>query len=259
MNLRKAATEKLIVTVLSEKGRERKEDLVVREHALTVFLNDRKLVTILCSPRDLRALAVGYLFTQGFITGADDITSMDEDISNGSIHMKTGNSIESPIDAILPPGGMYAAVKNRGGAPLKRVKSNITLSFHRITAVLERVNECCEIFDRTAGAHACALSDTNGIFVFSEDIGRHNAIDRVIGRYLLDGAPFNDKLLFTTGRVSSAIVTKIVRAGIPVLVSRSAPTYEAVELAEKYGITLAGFARERKMNVYTNVYRIEEE
>lgn len=259
MNLRKAATEKLTVTVLSEKGRESREDPVVREHALTVVLNNKKLVTILCSPRNLRALAIGYLFTQGFITGADDISSIEEDTVDGSIYIETGNSIESRTDTVLPPGGLHAVVKNRDGLPLKRVKSNITLSFHRISAVLERVNESCEIFIRTAGAHACALSDMNGIFIFYEDIGRHNAIDKVIGRCLLDSVPLHDKTLFTTGRISSAIATKVVKAGIPVLVSRSAPTFEAVGLAEKYGITLVGFAREGRMNVYTNVYRLVEE
>jgi FdhD protein len=256
LKLQKKAIEKLTVTVLSDQGMVKKTDLVVKEYALSIFLNKKKLVTILCTPKDLQELAIGYLFTQGFITIVDDIVSISEERLSRAVHFELNQDYDKPTDAVLPPGGIHEIVSNAEGLSLTNITSDLTVSFHLIIESLGMMEKKCELFGRTGGAHACAISNMHGSFIFSEDIGRHNTIDKVIGKCLLDGMRFDDKVLFTTGRISSAILSKIARAGIPILVSRSAPTWEAIKLAKKYSITLIGFAREGRMNVYTNTDRI---
>jgi FdhD protein len=113
-----------------------------------------------------------------------------------------------------------------------------------------------EVFKNTGGVHAAALSSADGIELFSEDIGRHNAVDKVFGRCLLENIETKDKLLLVTGRISSEILLKVARRGIPALVSKSAPTDSGVKLAEKLGITLIGFVRGHRMNVYAHAERV---
>ena len=246
MQKRQNAVKTVQVTVISDRGQEKKKDPVVCEHTLSIVLNKKNLLTLICSPEDLPALAVGHLFTQGFISRADEVENVEELADNRTVSIHVKRILKADRETVLPPGGMK----------LQKVRSGATVSFRRITELVRKAEERCDVFSETGGAHACALSDTGGIVFFSEDIGRHNAIDRVIGRCLLDGVPFRDKLLFTTGRVSSVILAKSVRAGVPLLVSRSAPSFEAVRLAEEYGVTLAGFARGGRLNVYAGRGRI---
>ena len=113
-----------------------------------------------------------------------------------------------------------------------------------------------EVFLKTGGVHSAAICDLNSIVVFREDIGRHNAIDKVIGVLIESGESFNHKFVLTSGRVSSEVLHKIHKCRIPVIVSHSAPTNQAVKLANDLGVTLVGFARGRRMNIYTHFTRI---
>jgi FdhD protein len=116
--------------------------------------------------------------------------------------------------------------------------------------------ERSDVFKATGGVHSAALCDTNSILLFTEDIGRHNAIDKIFGGCLLEDIPLNDRAMMTSGRVSSEILLKVARRNIPILISKSAPTDVAVKLADNWGITLVGFVRGTKMNVYANSQRV---
>lgn len=125
-------------------------------------------------------------------------------------------------------------------------------------AIGKQVHSRSKIFKKTGGAHSAAVCNGKDMKFFREDIGRHNALDKIIGRCLLDHINTHDKTIVTSGRISSAVVEKVVHAGFPVLVSRSAPTDRAVQLSEKYGITMIGFARGCDFNVYSNAWRVRE-
>ena len=112
------------------------------------------------------------------------------------------------------------------------------------------------VFRTTGGVHSAALCDTKSILLFSEDIGRHNAIDKIFGECLLQDIPTDDRLIITSGRISSEILLKVAKRNIPILISRSAPTDLGVKLADDLGITLLGFVRGKRMNAYTNDWRI---
>jgi FdhD protein len=113
-----------------------------------------------------------------------------------------------------------------------------------------------QIYRTTGGVHSAVLCDTGNIIVFSEDIGRHNAVDKIFGECILNGITTDDRIIITSGRVSSEIVLKIARRNVPIIVSKSAPTDLGVRLADNLGVTLVGFVRGRRMNVYTHAGRI---
>ncbi len=121
---------------------------------------------------------------------------------------------------------------------------------------MEEFRKHSEIHRQTGGVHAAALADHTGMLVFREDIGRHNAVDKVIGAYLVQGSSFHDKLLLTSGRLSSEILQKAEACCLPIVVSRGAPTDRSVALARERNITLIGFARGRRMNIYSAEQRI---
>lgn len=118
--------------------------------------------------------------------------------------------------------------------------------------------ERSDVFKATGGVHSAALCDTNSILLFTEDIGRHNTIDKIFGSCLLEDISLNERGIITSGRVSSEILLKVTKRNIPILISKSAPTDVAVKLAERWGITLIGFVRGTKMNVYTNSQRVTD-
>ncbi len=113
-----------------------------------------------------------------------------------------------------------------------------------------------KLWKQTGGVHACALAGGEGILLFTEDIGRHNAFDKVMGRALLEGIDVADKFVLMTGRVSAQIVSKAAACGVAMLVSRSAVTDLGIKLARRFGITLVGFLRGRRLNVYTGHERV---
>ncbi|TET64548.1 formate dehydrogenase accessory sulfurtransferase FdhD, partial [Candidatus Aerophobetes bacterium] len=134
--------------------------------------------------------------------------------------------------------------------------SRFTISPDEITELMRKLQNRSRLYRSTGGAHTAALSDREDILILAEDIGRHNAVDKVLGQCILDSIALDDKIILTSGRVSSEIVLKIVRARIPVVISRSAPTMLGAKLASHLGVTLIGFARGRRMNIYTHEKRV---
>jgi len=138
--------------------------------------------------------------------------------------------------------------------PVKTMRVKVTAAY--IRALLKEFRSISNLFQKTGGVHSAALADRNGISLFSEDIGRHNAVDKIIGKAFLTNTPLEDKILLSSGRISSEIMTKVIRNKIPILVSRTAPTCMSLTYAEDHGITLVGFARGNRMNIYTHPQRI---
>ncbi|MGE5554505.1 MAG: formate dehydrogenase accessory sulfurtransferase FdhD [Betaproteobacteria bacterium] len=240
-----------------------KEDSFLVEMALTLEVNGEEFVTMLCSPTDLEDLVLGFLFSEGLVDGADDLAEFALDERQGRARVRT----RKPHDLAAKLYGKRTVTTGCGRGTIfyhvtdalktRRVESDLRVSAEKILAALKGWGEKAELFAETGCPHSAALLTAAGeLLCLAEDAGRHNALDKVIGRALREGWPRKDKCLVTTGRISSEMLIKTAKAGIPVVVSRSAATDLAVHLAEELGITAVGFARGRRMNVYTHPERI---
>jgi FdhD protein len=237
-------------------------DHVIKEVPITVYLNGLELATILCTPEYVPDLAVGYLYTERIIKNADDISSLkyDEKKSTVRVVLKERNfSAEALREAETIEPGCFSTrsfFRISGVDLLTKVESDLTLGRENLAALVREVQKSSTLYAATGGVHNAALCEPDRVLFFSEDIGRHNAVDKVIGLCINNSISIDDKIIITSGRISSAILQKIVRASVPILISRSAPTSEAVRLSKVFGVTMIGFARGKRFNVYSNSYRI---
>ena len=225
---------------------------VPEEAPIRFFYNGRDAVILLCTPRELKELAVGWLFAERFIRRIDEITALEvcEELDAVAVQATPDRWEESSqrrraftsgcgggVTALVLPDDLVVPV-NTGPAP------NCSLVKAMLAGAVQ--------YKRTGGIHCAALTDGKSILIQSEDIGRHNAVDKVIGRGLLEGVLFSETHLLTTGRVSSDMVIKAVRAGIPAVISVSVPTSLAVEIAARAGLLLIGRAARSEPAYYTN-------
>ena len=238
------------------------EDIVVKELPLTIMLNGRELVTLLCSPANLKYLAIGFLLSEGLLRGRNDIKSIIDDEQRGIVRVETVADLngeeEQVFKRIITPGcGRGAAFYSSADAVgMREVKSELQVNGAEILELMTLFHHLSETYRSTGGVHSAALCDNKTLNIFSEDIGRHNAIDKIFGQCIWEGISTNNQIVLTSGRISSEIVIKIARNNIPVLASKSAPTNTAVKLADLLGITLIGFVRGTRMNVYSHHQRI---
>jgi FdhD protein len=257
----KEEVKRLHLVRISEEHRGRVADIVVREYPLTIVFNGTELVTLLCTPTKLKHLAVGFLFSEGLLNGRKDIKKVTVDQERGVawVDTKKGSSVDAEFLAkryITTGCGKGTSFSAAGGKNIRKVNSVLKVKSSFVLDMMSMFQERSDIHRMTGGVHNAALCDRHGIVLFSEDIGRHSAIDKILGEGLMKDLPMNDHILITSGRISSEIVLKTARAGIPIIVSKSAPTDLGVKLAEQSGITLIGFVRGRRMNVYSNERRI---
>ncbi len=243
------------------RGLQEKElDSVVREHSLTIFLNGEEVVNLLCSPSDLECLGVGYLLSEGFLMDGKDIKSVllkEEDrieieIENGQPFLRKG---PLTITSGCGRGATFRWFLDRARA--WKINSSLKVSREAVLRLMSQLQNKSKLFQSTGGVHSASLADEKDVLIFKEDIGRHNAMDKVLGEAFLRNIKTDDKIALTSGRLSSEIVLKIVKRKIPVLVSRAAPTSLGIELAERVGVTLIGFARGERMNIYTHPQRLQ--
>jgi FdhD protein len=252
------------------------QDRVTEEISLRLLAEHRRIAELMCSPGDLEDLVRGFFFTNGFIDSADQLRRIVVNRATGSAFIELAPEVDaggfrlsgvigSACGSTLPVdgGGEPSEPRDRPGAPVAETQPAAGLvggafrvrSSH-ISALMEAFRARSELHRQTGGVHAAALADREGILVFREDIGRHNAVDKVIGAYLLQGSDLSEKLLLSSGRLSSEILHKAAACGLPVVVSRSAPTDRCVALARERSITLIGFARGRRMNIYAGEQRV---
>ncbi len=250
-----------VVRIVGQKKKEAK-DAVIREIPLTIFLNNKELITLLCTPENLKYLAVGFLSSEGFIKNRKDIKKLvlDEEKGMAWIEVKENKDFVKKLmfKRLITSGcgkgtTFYSAVD---AAVSKKIDSKKNISFQQVTNLVNRIQQSSLLYRSTGGVHSAALCNEEDILIFSEDIGRHNAIDKIFGECILKDIPTEDKIVITSGRVSSEILLKVAKKNIPIIISRSAPTNLAVKLATKLGVTVIGFARGKRMNIYANDWRV---
>ena len=246
----------------TESGRNDIEDVIAREFPLTIILNNQELVTLLCSPKDLKYLAVGFLVSEGLLSSKNEIKKMTVDDQRGVARVDTGEDKALANELIFKRfitsgcgrgASFYSAADMQNQA---KVESRMEISTHGVFSLVNDFQHRSQVYRATGGVHSAALCNTENILAFSEDIGRHNAIDKIFGECILNDIPTDERIIITSGRISSEILLKVAKRNIPIIISKSAPTDLGVKLANDLGITLLGFVRGKRINVYTNNWRI---
>jgi len=243
------------------------EDVVVREHTATILVNDQQVVSLLCSPSHLEELAVGFLLSEKLISNKSDIvdTSVTVGDNESTVYVKIKESpgiiryISSGRLIASSGGKSIATDSGTAGSGISKIISAMEIPHDRIFSLMKEFHGRSPVFTATGGVHSVALCSIDDILVFHHDIGRHNAMDKVLGESFIREINAGESMIFTSGRVSSEILLKVAQRGIPVIVSVSAPTDKAVELAESIGVTLVGFVRGHKMNIYSHAWRIKSD
>jgi len=243
------------------KGNKREEisDLVARETTFTILLNEKKLVTLNCSPEKYKFLGLGFLYTSGILQKKEDIISFDINEKQGLMDIKIKGvslSSEDIINSNLWIGS-YQQPEEQGETPLS-IDTSLKISSNLVYSLISEMQGRANFFKLTGGVHSCALVDKQGsIILFSEDISRYNTIDKILGEAFVNDITAEDKIILTSCRITSGILRKIIIGKLPIVISRAAPTDLAIKLAKKVGITLVGFVREERMNIYTHPEKIE--
>ena len=247
---------KKMITRLHNASVEEIEDYVAIEKKVRISVNGKEVISLYCTPLMIRELVVGLFLTEGILKGL---------FCAENISIEYGDEIVVDIPAegdvstegMVITSGCIGGITFTGRTYSAKIKDDCVFDSGAIRALFKEFQQRAELFRLTGCVHSAALSDGREIFVFAEDIGRHNAVDKVIGHCILENIPFAGKMLLASGRLSSEMVSKCARWGVPVIASRTAPTDLAIEIAEKSGITLIGFVRGERMNIYANTQRVK--
>ncbi len=243
----------------------RESDYVVVEDVLVVDIKGVGCYSLLCTPGDSIALAVGFAFTEGIISSRNDISVLHYcDDDRGVVRMQIANP-EGAQDAqrnliITSSCGMCGSREVGEGllSGMSTVGETLRAPTSLLLSVVEQMRGRQRIFSRTGGTHAAAIfSGAGEIIAFSEDIGRHNALDKAIGKCLLEGIPTASCGVVLSGRASFELVAKSARAGLELIAAVSAPSSLAIDAAQRCNITLCGFVRDDRITVYTHSGRIQ--
>lgn len=250
-----------ICRIVSGQKSETVTDAVVAEQAVTVMIDKVGSFTIMATPCDIEALAVGFVYSEGIINGIEDCLSISRSETLSNV---VGIVVQNPTqiakrNLIVASSCGLCGVRNIEKMLSQMVPCGGTLrvSPECLIAMTEKLRSQQQLFQTTGGAHAAGIFDAAGnMLTFAEDIGRHSAFDKAIGKCLMSKQKTHGCGVVLSGRVSLEMVAKAARAGIELIAAVSAPSSYAVEAARKWNITLCGFVRPERMNIYTHQGRI---
>lgn len=238
------------------------QDAVVEEYPLTIWFNEVELATMVCSPNALDELAAGFLLSEGLVRQASDLAGVEFRPEDGSLRISSAAPI---APAAARPRRHITTGAGKSGTDFRFVnaagqitpnQSEVRYNAAHLLEMIDLLQQRSATFVLTGGVHSAALADQAGMLCMYEDIGRHNAVDKVLGYALLNSIPVQDKILLLSGRIASEILLKAARAGVPLVLSRSAPTGLTIDLATGLNITVVGFARGKRLSIYTHPERI---
>jgi FdhD protein len=229
---------------------------VIVESNVLLSVNGEEWITFMCTPFELEALGCGFLFNEGVIQSIQEIASVRVCDNQSNIDIWLSHSVERPQNWERTSGCSASGGNSTSNTIVPLVTAECILPARIILEQMLDLQKNQAIYHETGGIHSSAVSDGEKIRMFSEDIGRHNTFDKLAGKMIMTSLEFQPKLLLTTGRVSSEMLQKAARLNIPILVSRTSPTSLSIQLAEKAGLTLVGYARAQQFNVYTHPGRI---
>jgi formate dehydrogenase accessory protein FdhD len=238
------------------------DDEVAVEAAVRVIINDKPVATLFCLPERLKELGVGWLLSQGILTSINEIRGIQ--VSGSRVKIKCTDSAETRMAMVRITGHVDSSCGSTSEdftLLMDRIEKPFVSSDYRIDAgklyrLVGLLNKNAELFRKTGGTHSAVLFNRDRVVAFAEDVGRHNALDKVIGEAALERIDFSQSIIASSGRQPANMVLKAARVGIPVIASVAAPLSSGIDAAKKTGVTLVCFVRDHRMNVYSHPERI---
>lgn len=231
---------------------------VIDEALVRIHVNGRELATFMCTPKDLDLLALGFMRSEGLITGMQDVRRVIPCPSGTCVDVWLHNSeFEPPVRPIVTSGCGGGITFDDLSQRVPALQSRRQVTPRQISVGMRQLLVAAELYRETRGVHTSALSDGEELIVLAEDVGRHNTIDKLWGACLLRGIDPSGQFLFASGRISSEMLNKAAKMRVPVVASRTSPTSLSVRLAREWDIALVGYARAQSFNVYAGEWRIK--
>jgi FdhD protein len=234
------------------------ENMVIGEEEVSLSVNGKVWLNFLCSPIDLRELAIGFLFNEEIIQSISQISEIFIYPDKNLIDVWLTIDVEEPSRWIITSGCVGGKTSVVGDNDKQQIEIKSLLSYDEIVKTSNQLFSMQGLYQEVRGVHAASISNSEGNIFISEDIGRHNAIDKVIGKFLLSNDKLPPIIINTSGRVSSEMLQKCARIKAEIVISRTSPTSKSIDVAIKAGITLIGYARGKKFNIYSHPERIKE-
>jgi FdhD protein len=229
-------TERFPIKRVQSGAIESVEDTLVVEKSVAIELGGVELIRTTCSPGQLREWVIGYLFSEGYIICSDGVAEVRE------------------TDGVL--SAELAASAPAEPTPLTPVESGLTVEPDRLLEIAREVQRRATVFERTGGTHAMAIASVTDVVSLIEDISRTCALEKALGIALVQRADFSQSFAFLSSRVPSRMIRKLARCGVPIVAAVSAPTVDAVRLADELNVCLCGFVRDKRSNVYAHGWRV---
>jgi len=230
---------------------------IIEESLMTIFLNMHELATVMCTPLDQEALALGFLFNEGVIQSLDEVRLIKANASRTSVEVFLHRA------EFEPPRRMLLTSGCGGGITLQFLTESypaLDTPFHTSPQVIfDRMRDlhgAARLYNQVRGVHTSILGNETQMLLGAEDVGRHNTVDKIAGQALKAGINTRDCILVTSGRISSEMLSKARRMQVPLIVSRTAPTSIAIRLAQAWNICIVGYVRQSRMQVYTYPQRL---
>ncbi len=231
---------------------------VVSEALVTIYVNGLELVTVMCSPSDLDWLAVGLLKNEGLLEASDEVDHIHIPQAGCCVDVWLTHAVRLPPRRIITSGCGGGVTFNDPSLGVQPLDDDLRLEPGQLYQLFPHLHFPDSLHARARGVHAAALSDGERILALTEDVGRHNTIDKLAGACLVQRIETRGRILLATGRISSEMLHKAARMGCPIVASRNSPTSLSIELAKAWNITLIGYVRQRSMRVYTHPERVAQ-
>ncbi|MDQ7028535.1 MAG: formate dehydrogenase accessory sulfurtransferase FdhD [Ardenticatenia bacterium] len=252
---------RITYVVYQDGGPQAVEGYVIEEGLVRIHVNGFELATFMCTPHHLDELAIGFLRSEGFIGGIEDIRALEVCPNRSCVDVWLHDlSFRPPTVRPIVTSGCGGGVTfddiSQQHAPLS---SALRLLPEQVSALMQQLYQAARFYQQARGVHTAALSDGHELLLVAEDVGRHNTIDRLWGQALKRGLATRDRVLIATGRISSEMLNKAAKMEVPIVISRTSPTSFSVQLARAWNMTVVGYVRRNSFRVYSAPHRIGDD
>ena len=229
---------------------------VIEEASICIHVNGKDFVTIMATPIDQKAMALGFLRAEGFISSMDDVEVVDLNENGVCVDVWLDHDVERPSRMIRTTGCGGGITFDDLTAARDPLPFGRAVTVQQIIDLYTKLSSNAVLYPITRGVHTSALCTQDDILIWTEDVGRHNTLDKLWGKAMLEDIPTKGRIIVTTGRISSEMLGKAAKMEVPIIASRTSPTSRSLALAEAWNITVVGYVRRGSVQVYTHPERI---